>query len=84
MDHGFVGLIWGFCAAISQPGEEAPNTIKLGYQSEGQCIVRMVVGDSHGETITINEHAISVEILEGGAQVNIDEQGFVVIDAKEA
>lgn len=79
MLHGFIGLIFNFCVAVSPPYGEYANTVELGYQSEGECVVRMIVGDSKGDTVTINEHTISIEILEGGAQVNIDNQGFALI-----
>ena len=80
---GFVGLIWNFCAAVSPPWD-GPATVRLGYQSQGECIVRIIVGDSHGETVTINDHTISIEIIEGGAQINIDNQGFTLINTNGA
>lgn len=83
MTHGFIALIFNFCAAMSPPGEDA-GTIQLGYQSQGECVVRMIVGDSHGDTVTINGHAVGVELLVGGAQVTIDGQGFALIETNEA
>lgn len=79
MTNGFVALIFNFCAAIAGPGEDAGN-VQLGYISKDECVVKMIVGDSHGDTVTVNMHTISVELLDGGAQVNIDGQGFALIE----
>jgi adenylosuccinate synthase len=76
MEAGFVALAFGFCASVIQ--DEGQNVVALGYVSETTCVVRMEVGDSHGDTVTINDHDIGVEMIDGGAVVHIDDLLFVI------
>lgn len=72
----FVALAFGFCASLTSHG--AQDLVALGYIAKDECVVRMIVGDSHGETVTVNDHEIGVTILHDGAEVQIDDLHFVV------
>ncbi len=73
---GFTLLAFGFCAALTIDGNQ--DVVALGYVSSDTCIIRMEVGDSHGETVTINGHEVGIEMIEGGAVVHVDELQFVI------
>jgi hypothetical protein len=76
MTSGFTALAFSFCAAIVQDG--GADNVALGYVSNDKCEVMMIVGDSHGDTATINGHDIGVELLLDGAVVHIDDLQFVI------
>lgn len=82
MIDGFVALIFGFCAAAID--DASSDVVAFGYQSDGQCVVRMYLGDSHDQTVTINEHSVSVKLLPGGAEVGIDDLRFVLVKTNKA
>ena len=76
MDAGFVALAFSFCAAMSTIGGQ--DVVAFGYVSGKQCVVHAYVGDSHGETVTINQHSIGIDILESGAVIHIDDLLFTI------
>lgn len=76
MEAGFVALAFSFCAAMAMVGGQ--DVVAFGYVSGKTCIVHAYVGDSHGETVTINQHSIGIEMLDDGAVVHIDELRFVI------
>lgn len=76
MIGGAVVLAFGFCAAMDLIGGQ--DVVALGYVSKGECIVHARFGDSHGDTVTINEHSIGIDMIEDGAVVHIDELRFVI------
>lgn len=76
MIDGFVALAFGFCAAIEEDGGQ--EVVAFGYVSAEECHVRIYLGDSHGETLTINQHEIGVKILGEGAEIGIDDLRFVI------
>lgn len=75
MDAGFVALAFSFCAAMAMIGNQ--DVVAFGYVSGRECVVHAYVGDSHGETVTINDHSIGIEMLDEGAVVHIDDLQFV-------
>ncbi len=76
MEAGFVALAFSFCAAVATLGNQ--DVVAFGYVSGKQCVVHAYVGDSHGETVTINQHSIGIDMLESGAVVHIDDLLFVI------
>lgn len=82
MNSIFVGLIFNFCAGIAPTGE-----LQLGYQSEGECIPRIESTENnppeHGDPV-VNGHTLSWQFLEGGAEVGVDGQLFVIMAFREA
>jgi hypothetical protein len=76
MDSGFVALAFSFCAAMAVIGNQ--DVVAFGYVSGKACIIHAYVGDSHGETVTINDHSIGIEMIEDGAVVHIDNLLFVI------
>ncbi len=76
MDAGFVALAFSFCAAMATIGNQ--DVVAFGYVSGKSCVVHAYVGDSRGETVTINQHSIGIEMLESGAVVHIDDLRFVL------
>jgi hypothetical protein len=76
MDAGFVALAFSFCAAMATLGGQ--DVVAFGYVSGKECIVHAYVGDSHGETVTINDHSIGIEMLSEGAVVHIDDLRFTI------
>lgn len=72
----FVALAFGFCASLTSHG--AQDLVALGYVSKDECVIRMIVGDSHGQAVTVNDHEIGVTILQDGAEVRIDDLRFVI------
>lgn len=82
MPAGFIALAFSFCAAMTLNGGQ--DVIALGYVSHGKCIVQMEVGDSHGQTATINGHDVGVEMIEEGAIVHIDDLQFVILKTEGA
>lgn len=83
MPHGFIALAYSFCAAMGIEGNQ--DVIKLGYISNGECIVQMMLGGSKGpeDTITIGDHEVAIEMIDGGAVVHIDDLQFVVQKTEE-
>lgn len=77
MDGGFVAMAFSFCAAMG--ADEGQQIVELGSIQDDKCIVRMIIGDSHGQTAEINKHEIGVEMLKGGAVVHIDDLQFVIV-----
>jgi hypothetical protein len=76
----FVGLIFGFCAGITDTGE-----LQLGYQSDGKCIVKIEANvDTDGHGPVINQHTLNWEIVDDGAVITIDDQKFFVMKFREA
>jgi len=76
MEAGFVALAFSFCASMAMVGGQ--DVVAMGYVSGKECIVHMYIGDSHGETVTINQHSIGIEMLESGAVVHIDDLLFTI------
>ena len=76
MPDGFLALAFGFCAALVLDGGQ--DVVALGYQSEGECVVHAYFGESYGDTVTINGHEIGVALIDGGAEVFIDDLRFVI------
>jgi hypothetical protein len=76
MLDGFTALAFGFCAALTLDGGQ--DIVAVGYVASGQCVVRMYAGDSHGDTVTINDHDIGIEMIEGGTVVHIDDLQFTI------
>lgn len=76
MTGAFVALIFGFCARIADNGA----VINFGYQSMDDCVEVLDLTDSnpHGDRLVINQHTINWEFLDGGAEIGIDEQRFVI------
>lgn len=83
MTGAFVGLIFGFCAAISD--SDPDDTIWLGYQSAGECVVEKdLVGNNTFEISEYKGHGFLWEQLDGGAEIIIDGQSFVIVRFKTA
>lgn len=78
MTGGFVALIFGFCAGMTDTG-----SIQLGYQSNGECIVQLEA-DGDGDGVVVEGHTLGWEMLQGGAEVTIDDQKFVVVHLPRA
>lgn len=78
MTDGFTALVFGFCAMVSSEGD----SVELGYVSEDKCIVRVDIGNTHGQTATLNEHEVGIKMLEGGAEISIDDLRFVIQASK--
>jgi hypothetical protein len=76
MPDGFISLAFGFCASLVIEGNQ--DLVAFGYQSQGECVAHLFLGDSHGETVTISGHSVGVTMLDGGAEVSIDELRFVI------
>ena len=76
MDAGFVALAFSFCASMAMVGGQ--DVVAFGYVSGKSCITHAYFGDSHGETVTIGQHSIGIEMLEEGAVIKIDELRFVI------
>lgn len=76
MTDGFLSLAFGFCAALVLDGSQ--DVVAFGYQSQGDCVVHFHLLDSHGDTVTIGGHSIGVSMIDGGAEVLIDDLRFVV------
>ena len=77
MLDGFTALAFSFCAALTLDGGQ--DVVALGYVSQGECEVHMVVGDTQGEAAVIDGHEISVKMLEHGAEISVDDLRFVLI-----
>ena len=75
MIDGFTILAFGFCAAIA---DLPSDNVRLGYVSDGKCIVQMEVGDTGPDHFTIQQHDFKIELLDGGAEVSIDDLKFVL------
>lgn len=77
MTGTFVALIFGFCARVADNG----NIINFGYQSSEKCVEVLDLTDSNpkSDQLVINQHQINWEWLEGGAEIGIDEQRFVLM-----
>lgn len=86
----FVSLIFGFCVAIvpEYQDEEHRETMDFGYVAQDECVkVNSLIGDNpHGEegTLEVQGHTINWEWLEGGAEVAIDGQKFVIMRFRKA
>lgn len=74
----YVGLIYGFCAGIVEYGPQ--NTLLLGYKSAESCItVLELTGDSYPhQDVVASGHTIHWRWLSGGAELQIDDQWFVI------
>jgi hypothetical protein len=75
----FVGLMFGFCAAIAN---NSPNDVVwLGYRSGEECVLVLeLTGDNRGsDSLVVQGHQINWEWLDGGVEIAIDEQKFVVM-----
>lgn len=81
MNGVFVGLIFNFCAGMTPTGD-----LQIGYQSKGECIVKIETNEDippdHGAVV--NSHTLSWHQLEGGAEVQVDDQVFVIMHFREA
>lgn len=81
MNGVFVGLIFNFCAGMTPTGD-----LDIGYQSEGECIVKIETNEDippdHGPVV--NGHTIGWRQLDGGAEIQIDDQFFVIMGFREA
>ncbi len=76
VDAGFVALAFSFCAAMAMVGGQ--DVVAFGYVSGKTCVTHAYFGDSHGETVTIGQHAIGIDMLDAGAVIHIDELRFVI------
>lgn len=72
----FTAIAFGLCASLSTYGSD--DVLQLGYLANGDCIIHVEMGDTHGESATILGHDIGVEMIEGGAVIHIDGLMFVV------
>jgi hypothetical protein len=82
MLDGFTALAFGFCAAVVL--DDGQDVVALGYVASEHCVVRMYAGDSHGDTVNINDHDVGIEMIDGGAVVHIDDLEFVVPKTEKA
>lgn len=75
----FVGLVFGFCAGFSP--DDANQPLELGYMSEGECVgvIEMPGSNTDDTEHVIGGHNIAWEQLDGGAEVSIDGQKFVIM-----
>lgn len=79
MSAVFVGLVFGMCAGIVDYAPQ--DTLLVGYKSADKCIpVFALTGDSYADQDVVSEgHTIHWRWLEGGCEVQIDDQWFVVM-----
>jgi hypothetical protein len=71
----FTTLAFGLCASIYNP-----NTLAVGYISSGECVIQYII--TEGVTARLNDHEVTTTILEGGAEVTVDELKFVIQGVK--
>lgn len=72
----FVGLIFGFCAWIDDPGQ----TLLFGYRSQDKCVsIAELEGDNpHDTRFVADGHTITWQWFDDYAEIAIDGQKFVI------
>ena len=68
----FTTLAFALCARMAMDGGQ--DLVELGKIVVGECEVRYLIGESHGETAWLYDHEISVAVVDNGAFVAVDDQ----------
>lgn len=80
MNSVFIGLIFNFCASIAEYTDV--DTLLFGYQTGGECHLQLeLTGNNRDDpkSPVVNGHTITWQWLDGGVEVAIDGQRFVVL-----
>jgi hypothetical protein len=68
----FTVLAFALCARMSVIGSQ--DVVDLGKLVAGECEVKYSFGESHGDTVQLYGHEVSVAVVDNGAFVAVDDQ----------